>query len=265
MEGDRIERERAFHEEAFTTDARARTWPYYRAVRHVFDAYERRVADGAGGRDVLEIGCGRGGRALDLAAAGDRVVAIDISAAAIEITDRAAAERTLDVSTCVMDAHDLRFAEASFDVVCGSGILHHLDLARIVGEMCRVLRPMGRGVFLEPLGHNPVLNAYRRRTRELRSDDEAPLRRHDVALVRNHFESLTTEYGGLLTLPLAAWGRTRDGAAMRAATAVERRLLRRSVPGLAAWFVVLDGHHPRPVAARRHVAATGDQRVANAT
>lgn len=42
-----------------------------------------------------------------------------------------------------MDAHKLDFPENTFDVVYGAGILRHLDYARALLEILRVLRPGG--------------------------------------------------------------------------------------------------------------------------
>ncbi|MHC4789445.1 MAG: methyltransferase domain-containing protein, partial [Planctomycetota bacterium] len=41
----------------------------------------------------------------------------------------------------------------------GSSVLHHLDLARVLPELCRVLKPGGRFAFAEPNALNPVLLA----------------------------------------------------------------------------------------------------------
>jgi ubiquinone/menaquinone biosynthesis C-methylase UbiE len=244
---DRIEREKEFHDAAFSTDIREQTWKYYSAVDHLFATYASRVVAGAGGRRVVELGCGRGSQAFDLAAEGDKVLAIDISSTAVAITRREAESRQLSLSAAVMDAHDLRLDDRSIDLVCGSGILHHLDLGRALDEVCRVLQPGGRALFLEPLGHNPVINAYRRRTPQLRSEDERPLRLHDMRAVRARFRDVSTSFAGLVTLPLALHRRTRSGASMRIASSIERRLLQHSVPGIAAWFVLLDCKNPLAV------------------
>ena len=42
-----------------------------------------------------------------------------------------------------MDAHQLEFDDASFDIVCISNSLHHLDPVPVLREMKRVLRPGG--------------------------------------------------------------------------------------------------------------------------
>ncbi len=70
-----------------------------------------------------------------------------------------------------MDAEQLAFRDQSFDLVVGEAILHHLDLERCFAKISRILQPAGVAVFIEPLGHNPVLNWYRRQTPGLRTPD----------------------------------------------------------------------------------------------
>ena len=53
------------------------------------------------------------------------------------------------------NAEHLPYADASFDAVYGSSVLHHLDLDRALAEVLRVLRPGGRCVFTEPNILNP--------------------------------------------------------------------------------------------------------------
>src|ERR1700749_4979398 len=54
----------------------------------------------------------------------------------------------LPVRTARADAESLPFADASFDLVLGHAVLHHLpDLERAFAEFHRVLRPGGRIVF----------------------------------------------------------------------------------------------------------------------
>jgi len=60
-----------------------------------------------------------------------------------------------------MDAHELEFGDASFDIVFGVAILHHLDFARAMREIHRVLQKGGKILFVEPLRHNPVARLVR--------------------------------------------------------------------------------------------------------
>lgn len=57
---------------------------------------------------------------------------------------------------CIADAHDLPFADGSFDLVVACAVLEHVaDPARCVAEMWRVLKPDGRAYaetpFLQPV------------------------------------------------------------------------------------------------------------------
>ena len=49
-----------------------------------------------------------------------------------------------------------------FDIIYGTGILHHLNLKACLDEIERILKPGGKFVFIEPLGTNPVINLYRK-------------------------------------------------------------------------------------------------------
>src|SRR3546814_19128134 len=91
-----------------------------------------------------------------------------------------ATETGLHATFSVDNAEQTSFPDASFDRIGGSGILHHLDLDRAYAEIARLLKPGGRAVFLEPLGHNPLLTAYRDRTPRMRTEDKNhPLRNEE--------------------------------------------------------------------------------------
>ena len=199
MSDERLRREAEFHDHLYAhdKDARAATAKYYSVIDRCRDEYLRRISDGAQGKRILEYGCGPGGHAGPLAAAGADVVAIDISAEAI----RQAKER-LDssVELIEMNAEAMTFEDASFDVVCGTGILHHLDLEKAFSEISRVLRPGGKALFIEPLGHNPAINLYRRMTPTMRSDDEHPLKMGDFAAAERMFAEVDLSFYNLSTL-----------------------------------------------------------------
>jgi hypothetical protein len=50
------------------------------------------------------------------------------------------------------------------------------------------------GIFLEPLGHNPLINWYRRRTPQMRTEDEHPLLKSDLALAREYFSKIRSRF-----------------------------------------------------------------------
>lgn len=118
------------------------------------------VARGAplAGRDVLEVGCGRGGGAAYLARALDprRVVAVDLSPRAIALCRRRFAHPRLWFE--VGDAEALGFRDASFDVVVNVESSHcygRFDL--FLREVRRVLRPGGHFLYADFRPHAEAL------------------------------------------------------------------------------------------------------------
>jgi SAM-dependent methyltransferase len=117
-------------------------------------AYKRRSIEllaPRGGDHVLEVGCGNGDEARVIAARvapGGSVTAIDLSEKMIE---EARARGAVGVTFTRMDAHDLRFADESFDGCRVDRTLQHVeDPGRVVHEMVRVLRRGRRLVAIEP-------------------------------------------------------------------------------------------------------------------
>jgi ubiquinone/menaquinone biosynthesis C-methylase UbiE len=97
------------------------------------------------GKDVLEIGCGSGVHARLLADAGARLVAVDLTPAAVAMTRQRLELHGLSGTVLEADAEELPFPEASFDFVWSWGVLHHTnDTARAFADVARVLRPGGR-------------------------------------------------------------------------------------------------------------------------
>src|ERR1700759_2555954 len=98
----------------------------------------------------LEIGAGTGYFSLNLLQA--RVVAeatcTDISPGMVSTLSANAQRLGLDVRAARAEAESLPFADASFDLVLGHAVLHHLpNLRRAFTEFHRVLRPGGRIMF----------------------------------------------------------------------------------------------------------------------
>lgn len=125
------------------------------------------------GRDLptfersLEIGAGTGYFSLNLVQAGvvKAAVCSDISAGMMETCAANAARLGLEVETVVTDAEELPFPDASFDLVLGHAVLHHLpDLDQAFREFFRVLRPGGTLYFAgEPSEIGDRIAAYPKR------------------------------------------------------------------------------------------------------
>jgi SAM-dependent methyltransferase len=198
---ERYERERSFHDDRFSDDtARSAAAKYY-AVDAGGSRYRRILEEIPPDARVLEYGCGTGSAAFDLAARGVDVIGIDISPVAVDAASVEATRRGLEgIRFVEMNAEALSFPADQFDAVCGSGVLHHLDLDAAYGQIARVLRPGGQAVFYEPMGTNPIINLYRRATPKMRSPDEHPLTFRDFDRARARFESVETEFFNLFAL-----------------------------------------------------------------
>ena len=108
---------------------------------------------GTGGwpyRKALEIGAGTGFFSLNLRQAGvlDEVHVTDISPGMVAAAERNANLLGFDIEGCVADAELLPYDDATFDLVVGHAVIHHLpDVEKAFREMVRVLRPGGRVVI----------------------------------------------------------------------------------------------------------------------
>ena len=111
------------------------------------------------GKKVLDCGCGNGLMTTLLAQRGAQITATDISPESLALTMyRAKLNNVADqVKPLLMNAEELDFEEESFDFVIGSLVLHHTDLEKSGRAIRRVLRPGGKGIFIETSGYNPAL------------------------------------------------------------------------------------------------------------
>jgi SAM-dependent methyltransferase len=134
------------------------------------------------GKRVLDIGCGSGWITLFLAAAGADVVAFDVSYEGCRCTAATLRANGYRGATAMMDAHAIACRPGTFDVVFASGVLHHMDLARVAEEVHAALKPGGRFVFYEPLAYGPVMWALRQAYLRLKGMPEYETTEHEEGL-----------------------------------------------------------------------------------
>lgn len=260
----RIERERAYHDQRFATETRLREGKFYRGARSAFRLYQDSVSRLAKDTDVLEYGCGRGERSLELAHLATSVHGIDISEVGVSVANDEARRRGLrNLRFSAMNAEALTFDDDSFDLVFGSGILHHLDLDASLREVARVLRPEGTAVFIEPLGVNPVLNWYRSQTPAARTPDEHPLLPRDFETMRSHFSVVETDFRTLLSVGAVAAPRESQAFDLLLGW-LERvdKVLLRGPLRWQAWFCVISLQAPERSASEL-APGVGHSRPAN--
>lgn len=127
-----------------------RPWnAYWAFFEELIDEHERL----GGAPRLLDFGCGPGGYSVLCARIGYRVDGFDISERSVDIgRQRADIHGYGDrITLRVGIAEDLDYPDATFDVVAGIDILHHVDIERALREVRRVLRPGGLAIFKEPL------------------------------------------------------------------------------------------------------------------
>jgi ubiquinone/menaquinone biosynthesis C-methylase UbiE len=247
---ERYESEREFHNRAFSEDVRSSVGKFYSVIRSSRAFYERFLAERAPGARALEYGCGPGSYAFFLARQGAQVTGIDISETAIEQARAQARDEQLEIEFRVMNAERLEFPDDSFDLICGTGVVHHLDLRAAFAELARTMKPAGAAAFVEPLGHNPLINLYRSRTPGLRTQDEHPLLLRDLDLARSYFRVVEPHFFHLASLAAVPFREQRwFGRLLGTLDAADRALFRLPPLRRFAWQVVIvlsdpDKHRP---------------------
>lgn len=95
---------------------------------------------------ILDVGCGAGFLANDLAQAGFELTGLDASAESLQIAKKY--DRTNRVQYEQGNADNLPYPDESFNVCCAMDFLEHVDYpAKIIAEIGRVLKPGGLFFF----------------------------------------------------------------------------------------------------------------------
>ena len=122
--------------------------------------------------EILDLACGPGTLALELARCGCRVHALDLAERMIDRARRAARlRRCPPVQFAVADAEQLPLPDTAFDLVtCAFSLPAFPARARAVAEIHRVTRPGGRIAILEAVApEDPAQSAELDRLERLRS------------------------------------------------------------------------------------------------
>jgi len=126
----------------------------------------------------------RGG-VTPLARLGATVTGIDIADEAIKDYVTITQEGLQNRASCVvMDGEELGFPSNTFDVICCTGVLHHLNIRKAASSWAKVLKPDGRVAMIEPLAYHPLVMLYRFATPSLRTRDEHPLAPRDIRVLK---------------------------------------------------------------------------------
>ena len=106
--------------------------------------------------DALEIGCGTGAFARQLANRCKRVIALDLSAEMIRVA-RSRSGKIENLQFRVADAMSWNFPPSHFDFVCSIATLHHLDQRELLIKIRPSLKPGGVLVLLDLVKSNSLV------------------------------------------------------------------------------------------------------------
>jgi ubiquinone/menaquinone biosynthesis C-methylase UbiE len=197
--------EKTFHDQKFSQEAAKNFYELgFKSI--IFNDLLEKIGD-LTNKKVLDFGCGSGWQSKIFAGKGADVWAFDISEEAAKQANQLVNKLHLSNKVHVhqMAAEKLSFQSNKFDMVIGNAILHHLDVKLALDEIHRILRRGGKAYFLEPLGHNPLVNLYRKFTPVIRTKDEVPLRIEYFEIIRKKFSRFNHDEYYLLTLMSFFW------------------------------------------------------------
>lgn len=98
--------------------------------------------------NALEIGCGTGAFARQLAGRSKRVMALDLSGEMVRVA-RSRSSRFENLEFQLADAMTWNFSQSHFDFICSIATLHHLDQRELLPRIRDALKPGGVLVVLD--------------------------------------------------------------------------------------------------------------------
>ena len=242
----RLEREKEFHDDRFTEETRIKSQKFYSITKDSKKLYRQLIFDNLKGQTILEIGCATGEVSKEILKFDvKKFVGIDISDVAIQKSLELNKSRLDNAQFLVMDGADLEFDDSTFDKIVGQGVLHHLDFEKAIINLARVLKLDGKAIFFEPLGHNPLINLYRKMTPNLRSYDEKPLTTKELNFISKNFSEVNIHYYYIFTLVAVLFRNTKIFNILKAITMfIDSMLFRIKFLRKYAWIIVLELSKP---------------------
>lgn len=106
---------------------------------------------------ALEIGCGTGAFARELARRSQRVLGLDLSAEMIRVA-RSRSGEFKNLEFQLADAMRYDFPQSHFDFICSIATLHHVDQRQLLVKMRDTLKPGGVLVVLDLVASESLMD-----------------------------------------------------------------------------------------------------------
>ena len=214
---------------------------FYKAIYNSSEDFFTYLEHNAKNSEILDYGCGIGSFIEKVIKYNPKkIIGIDISEVSINKAKKKAEELKINVDYRVDNCEKTSFENNSFNIVYGTGILHHLQIEKCLDEIYRILKSNGNLIFIEPLGTNPIINLYRKLTPSSRSKDEHPLAGKDFKYINKKFIDTKIKYYGFLTLIFFPFYRSSNRSKLfRLLAALDQYLFKLKFFQLFAWSVLI--------------------------
>lgn len=234
-------REKNFHNELQSKKKSRFENIFYKALFNINEDFLNFLEINAKNSEILDYGCGIGTLIEKLIKfKPKKIVGIDISEVSINKAKERIKELKGKVDFYVDNCEKTQFDNNSFDIVYGSGILHHLKIDECLNEIHRILKPNGSLLFIEPLGTNPIINLYRKLTPKSRSIDEHPFMNKDFEYIDNKFINMKIKYYGFLTLLFFPFYKSPDNSKLfKFISNLDQLLFKYKFFQLFAWSILI--------------------------
>ena len=234
-------REKEFHDELHILNKRRFQNKFYKAVYNLYEDFFYILKKKVQSKDVLDYGCGTSNLVEKVSNfKPKKLVAIDVSGEAIKKAKSETKSEESKIDYRVENCENSNLTSDAFDIIYGSGILHHLNLNKSLKELNRILKKGGIILFAEPMATNPIINIYRKFTPKARSVDEHPLVFQDIKLIESMFKNVEVKYYGFLTLIFFPFYKSPENSKLfRFISGIDRMILKTKYLRFLAWSVLV--------------------------
>ena len=234
-------REKEFHDELHILNKRRFQNKFYKAAYNLYEDFFDVLKTKVQSKDVLDYGCGIGNVAEKVINfKPKKLVAIDVSGEAIKKAKSETKSEENKIDYRVENCENSNLTSDAFDIIYGSGILHHLNLNKSLKELSRILKKGGIILFAEPMATNPIINIYRKFTPKARSADEHPLVFQDIKLIESMFKNVEAKYYGFLTLIFFPFYKSPENSKLfRLISGIDSMILKTKYLRFLAWSVLI--------------------------
>lgn len=179
-----------------SADGHYEPYEYWLTTCGLYDFYDYALdlMGDLNGKHIMDCGCGPGHTSIMFTRRGATVQAFDIDESELEKARFLAKENDADIEFTNQRFEEINYPDSSFDLAFGSCVIHHVEVDKAGQQLGRVLKPGGRGIFIENSNRNPLLmfarnNIVGRFGVPKHGDDEEehPLQADEIEAIRRSF------------------------------------------------------------------------------